>query len=333
VDGLILAKKLAQPLNPSTSAPAAAASFRLPAPFFNFARAAATPRYPTGLSFGDQRLRLLGYDVIDDPDNGISFRFYWQAVTKLADEPKLWPLIYNDVGQLLNDPGQVAMIATVWYPPSAWSDQEVIMTETLAQLLPATFHLGIAVGPDQSFYEPGQRYSIQANPADRAQPYPGQWVQLASFKRQGPWLVHLPPTATFKDLEPLQAQFGAFIQLTGFWLDDDAAYQAGAELPVLLRWQALQTPPADFTVFIHLLAPDGRLVAQSDARPTWLVPQLTSQWPLERPLLDSHQLHLPDDLPPGIYTLSLGLYHVQTLERLPLVDGRDALSLGSVRIR
>lgn len=332
-NGLILAKKMGQPSNASTSAPAVAASFSLPAPFFDFVRASTAPRYPAGLSFGDQRLRLLGYDVLDDPDDGVIFRFYWQAATKLTEELKLWPLIYNDMGQLLNDPGQVPMIATVWYPPSAWSDQEVIVTETLPQLLPATFHLGLAAGPEQSFYDPGQRYPVQTGPADKAQLYPGHWVQLASFKRQGPWLVHLPPMPTFKDLKPLQAQFGPFIQLTGFWLDSDSAYRAGTELPLLLRWQAVQSPPTDFTVFIHLLAPDGSLAAQRDARPTWLVPQLTSQWPLERPLLDSHQLHLPDDLPPGAYTLTLGLYHVQTLERLPLADGRDALSVGSVRIR
>jgi hypothetical protein len=225
------------------------------------------------------------------------------------------------------------MIAAVWYPPSAWSDQEVVVTETLPQLLPATFHLGVAVGPDHSFYDPGQRYAVETGPADQVHLYPGQWVQLASFKQQDPWLVHLPPRPTFKALKPLQVQFGDFIELTGFWFEFDSSYQAGTELPLLLRWQALQTPPADFTVFIHLLAPDGSLVAQSDARPAWLVPQLTSQWPLEQPLLDSHLLQLPDDLPPGNYTLNLGLYHVQTLERLPLVDGRDALALGSIQIK
>jgi len=42
---------------------------------------------------------------------------------------------------------------------------------------------------------------------------------------------------------------------------------------------------------------------------------------------------LPANLPPGPYTLRLGLYQVQTLARLPLLgdnDGENAVALGQV---
>jgi hypothetical protein len=327
--GLIFAQKTPPHLNSATST---LSNSQLPATFFNFARVSTSPTYTTTLSFGDSQLHLLGYDVLDDPDNGLTFRFYWQAAGPLPDDLKLWPLIYNDTGQLLSDPTHIPMIATVWYPPSAWSAGETVITETLPQLLPASFHLGIAVGPQNSFYDHTQRYPIHLAPMGAIQLYPGHWAQLASFKREGPWLIHLPPVPSRKEFAPIQAQFGSSIQLTGFWLEPDKAYQPGTALSLLLQWAAIQPPPVDFTVFIHLVAPDGRLTAQNDALPTWLTPQRTSAWPTGQLMLDSHTLQLPSNLPTGIYTLQLGLYNVQTLERLPLTDGRDALPLTQVQI-
>jgi hypothetical protein len=74
-------------------------------------------------------------------------------------------------------------------------------------------------------------------------------------------------------------------------------------------------------------------VAQNDAYPTWLTSQPTSQWPLHRPHLDSHRLILPADLPPGAYTLQVGLYDVQTLQRLPLPDSSDTFTLGQIQVK
>jgi hypothetical protein len=321
--GLILAQKSAS--NSATPA--------LPDSFYGFARSTAQPTYATPLTFGDDELQLLGYDVHDDPDDGVSFRLYWQASTKLPDDLRVWPLVYDDQGQLLSDPTQVPMIATVWYPPSAWQPGETIVTETLPQLLPDTFHLGLAVGPEDSFSDPSRRWPIidhKANPAVRL--YPGKWAQLGSFNRQGPYLNRFPAISTFNPLTPTDVQFGPAIRLTGYWFESDPG-QAGETLPVLLQWTASQPLQADFTVFVHLVAPDGSLVAQSDASPAWLTTTPTSQWIVSQPVLDSHSLALPEELPAGTYSLQIGLYHPQTLERLARPDGSDTFFLGEIEVR
>jgi hypothetical protein len=120
--------------------------------------------------------------------------------------------------------------------------------------------------------------------------------------------------------------------LTSFWLDE-ANLCPGSDFSILLQWMAEQPPQADYTVFIHLLAPDGNLVAQSDAFPTWLMPQPASQWPSNQAILDHHTLILPNDLPPGTYTLQIGLYSAQTLERLPRPDGNDTFQLTKIEIK
>jgi hypothetical protein len=322
-DGLILAQKSA-----STSAAAS-----LPNSFFDFARTMGQPLHPTPLSFGDGRLKLLGYEVHDDRDNGVTFRFYWQTSAQLPSDLRLWPLVYDDLGRLLSDPAQVPMIATIWYPPDQWQPGETIVTETLPQLLPDTFHLGIAVGPEDSLLDPTRRFPITGHDNDQIIPlYPGNWAQLSTFKREGTFLTYLPASPTLQPLMPTDIQFGPAIHLTGYWFETNPR-QPGGTLPVLLQWITKQPPTADFTVFIHLLGPDGSLVAQSDATPTWLTPAPTSGWPLNQPVLDSHTLILPDNLPVGTYTLQVGLYDPQTLERLTLPGGGNAFVLGAVEVK
>lgn len=335
--GLILAQK-SPPISPalpawrSTLAVPCSPALSLPCSFYDFVRPTSLPAYPTKLTFGDNQLRLLGYDVHDDPDNGVTFKFYWQALDRLPKDVRLWPLIYDDAGQLLSDPTQVPLIAAIWYPPSTWQPGEIVVTETLPQLLPDIFHLGLAVGPESSFANPAQRFSITAASAEMQQFDSGHWVQLATFQRYGPTLTRRPATLSLDSLTPVNANFGLAIRLTGFHFTQ-ADLHPGATLSILLQWAADQPPQADYTVFLHLLAPDGRLVAQDDAYPTWLTPQPTSHWPLHQPRLDTHRLNLPANLSPGEYTLQVGLYEVQTLQRLALADGSDTFTLGQVRVK
>jgi len=281
----------------------------LPAAFFDFARAPGSPAYPLDLAFGDGALRLTGFTVLDDPDDGVIFRFYWQATRSLPDNLRLWPLVYDDNGQLLSNPAQVPMIALLWYPPQRWQTGETIVTETLPQMLPSTFHLGIAAGPEA-----------------------GRWVQVASFKRQGPFLTHLPPIDTFRSLHEAGVQFGSDIQLLGYHLPVKSV-NPGDNVAILLQWQANQPIPNNYTIFVHVLGPDGELVAQQDGPPFWLAPQPTSQWPVNQPVIDNHRVHLPDHLSSGRYAVQTGLYHPETMERLVQPNGANFFKLGEIWVK
>ncbi|MBN1992586.1 MAG: DUF2079 domain-containing protein [Anaerolineae bacterium] len=303
----------------------------LPCSFYDFARARTEPAHPVSLAFGDGRLQLVGYEAHDDPDDGVTFDFYWQTSGALPTDLRLWPLVYDDNGQLLSDPAQVPMIAPLWYPPAAWQPNEIIVTATLPQLLPDTFHLGLAAGPPDSFSNFTQRLPLSSS-SENVRLQPGRWAQLVTFHRQGPFLERHAPVPTWQPLTQIEARFGADIRLTGYRLKA-GSLRPGSNLSLLLNWQATQPPPADYTVFVHLLAPGDVLAAQHDAYPTWLTPQPTSQWPLRQPILDRHVLNLPPDLPPGVYTLNVGLYNAQTMARLALPDGGNAYLLAQIEIK
>jgi 4-amino-4-deoxy-L-arabinose transferase-like glycosyltransferase len=99
-----------------------------------------------------------------------------------------------------------------------------------------------------------------------------------------------------------------------------ASIKAGGTLSVALVWQSVQVPVADYTVFVHVRDASGRTVAQADSPPqAGAYP--TSFWDAGETIFDDHALRLPDDLPAGDYTVVVGLYRLDTGERLSITQG------------
>jgi 4-amino-4-deoxy-L-arabinose transferase-like glycosyltransferase len=121
-------------------------------------------------------------------------------------------------------------------------------------------------------------------------------------------------------IAPARADFGGLIGLDDWTFPERGA--PGQAVELALAWRALADIPADYTLFVHLIAANGQLAAQADAPPRGdRLP--TSTWPPDYRLMDAVSLRLPET--PGIYTLALGWYNPLTGERLPLagaVDGR-----------
>lgn len=71
-------------------------------------------------------------------------------------------------------------------------------------------------------------------------------------------------------------------------------------------------------------------MAQSDSEPVSGT-RPTSSWNAGDVIVDHYALSLPPDLPPGAYTLNIGVYDWRTAERLP-VDESDHLQLGTIQV-
>lgn len=108
--------------------------------------------------------------------------------------------------------------------------------------------------------------------------------------------------------------------------------QETLELPLHLHWTAAAPLPAS-TVFVHLTAPDGALIAQDDGLPArGLLP--TFLWGASRPVPDPHTLAVPAAAR-GWHRLSAGLYDSTTRVARRLLDASgqpvaEAATLGYV---
>jgi hypothetical protein len=92
-------------------------------------------------------------------------------------------------------------------------------------------------------------------------------------------------------------------------------------LTLTLTWQAVTSVADDYTVFVHVLTPDGAKIAQRDTRPCdGECP--TDGWLPGEIVIERHQLTLAPDAPPGPYRLAVGLYLLETGDRAAVM-GRD----------
>lgn len=114
------------------------------------------------------------------------------------------------------------------------------------------------------------------------------------------------------------ARFDSDLELGATRLSDD-----GRVIDMLLDWRILRHIDRDLTVFVHLYAPDGRLVAQADGDPLlglapfWL-------WPADQALEDRRRLVWPRDAAAGAYRIGVGIYDRGTGRRLEAIGANGA---------
>lgn len=101
--------------------------------------------------------------------------------------------------------------------------------------------------------------------------------------------------------------------------------ERGGLVKVYLEWQALQTMQESYTVFVHLVGPDGRLYGQRDYWPVEGT-RLTSSWQPGEIIRDPYEVRLAPEAPTGAYTVHVGLYLLESLQRLPVLNA-DSLPL------
>ena len=89
-----------------------------------------------------------------------------------------------------------------------------------------------------------------------------------------------------------------------------------AEAGISARWQALRPLDRDYTVFFHVVGPDGQVIGQHDTMPRDnALP--TSQWRPGQVVDDRYRATLKTGTPLGAdIRYNLGLYQWQTGQRL-----------------
>jgi 4-amino-4-deoxy-L-arabinose transferase-like glycosyltransferase len=161
------------------------------------------------------------------------------------------------------------------------------------------------------------------------------WEQLAGARRLVPFggalvaaqavLVAVTPVAVIAPAYQLPASFRtaagqarpAPAATAEFWQYDGRIALLAAELPatvrpgdpvvVTLHWRTLDAPGRNLSVYVQVLAPSGRKVGQRDSFPGGgLAP--TVYWRAGDEFIERIAVPLEPDLPPGEYTVLVGLY-------------------------
>ncbi len=237
------------------------------------------------------------------PEQDLEVSLYWQVLQPLAREYHSFVHLVDGedgiVAQSDHRPGGVYYPTTLWRPGERLRDEHTLLVP--ADTPPSVYRLLAGM------------YALEGDGS--LEPL-GQPLLLGQVAVKG-----LVGVERGEIEHETAAAFGGQIALEGY----DAAQKAG-DLAITLHWRCWAPPPADYTVFVHLLDAGGEIVAQHEGQPTGGA-YPTSVWDAGDMVVDEHRLPVSGGLDAASYRLRIGLYLLETGERLPVVGGGDSVEL------
>jgi hypothetical protein len=263
-----------------------------------------TPERSLVARFAD-RVQVTGFDLPRDVTAGqtLAVRWYW---TILAREPRELTFFNQVVGAGNEKHGSIDWRA---FAPNYWpaGTTGVSTFQVPVDEATTTGAYNLVVGLyDRDSLARLPIYDTQGRPA-------GDQLVL------GPIKVHGRPAPQPVASHPQPASWGDGVELKGYDLPSSRV-AAGQKLGVTFYWSARSRPTADYTVFVHLVDQNRRVVAQADAPPqAGRYP--TSVWDGGDTIVDPHELSVDQNVASGTYALEIGWYQPDSGQRLPLLDG------------
>jgi mannosyltransferase len=256
----------------------------------------------------DDGLVLLGWELAQDqaqPGDRLRLGLIW-AVEAQPRGDDLVRLLVVDAAEQTWEAG-IFQPTNAWHPTSIWLPGQAWRGQI-------TFRLPIQAQPGEA------RLMVQLLAADG--------TLLGSPAELG--TIHVMPTdRVFTPPQPQmlrQSNLDDRVTLVGadVW---SSTVPPGGTLRLTLYWQAMAEMDVPYTVFVHLLDAEGKVVAGHDAQPRDGVRPTTSWVPGEY-ISDPHEMSIPPELPPGEYVLEVGMYDASApgMPRLPVLgeEGQPA---------
>ena len=132
--------------------------------------------------------------------------------------------------------------------------------------------------------------------------------------------------------QPVDLRFGG-LRLREFGVTDPPPAW-GRDGGLVLGWEAVVPLDEDYTVYLHLYDAHDHRIALGDSLIVDRTLEPTSQWETGITKRALYHLPIPPATPPGDYRLELGVYQVDTGERLPLLgpDAGDGQTAAQFRV-
>jgi 4-amino-4-deoxy-L-arabinose transferase-like glycosyltransferase len=252
---------------------------------------------PEKTSLGSD-LTLLGYDLPSrslSPGQHLELPLYWRADRRPAGDYHVGVELRSAQGQTVAR--QEVRPANGRYPTTEWQAGDVVRD----------WH-DLSLSPD---IPPG-KYDLVVVLWDGTAML-GE-TSLGAVGVSGRPHVFTPPVVGHSQT----ARLADSIAFLGYDLSGEEI-QSGTPISLTLHWQSAAPVDRSYTVFVHLLGPDGQVWAQQDNPPgQGALP--TSGWLQDEYVADPYRLVVTPETPAGAYRLEVGMYDPATGVRLPVTD-------------
>ncbi len=275
-------------------------------------------QYAREVDFGDQ-VRLLALDLPNSrlttsaksslpvvrakAGGALPVVLYWRALTPLTNDYSVFAHLDSRDGQTYVSADELSPedIPTSHWPPSLYLRNP--LTLSLPSDLPPVRYTLTA-----GLYDPRSGARL---PVTRCGDCLLTGDSLDTWPLALVWVSSAAPVGEEDIPHRLDYRLGDEIALLG--------YELGAAEPVALTlyWRILDSVEVGYTVFIHVLDSEGKVIAQFDGPPVnGLYP--TDAWLPGQIIADSHSVMLPS----STASLVVGLYDPKSMLRLPAADER-----------
>jgi hypothetical protein len=259
-------------------------------------------------------LELMGYDLGAEsvgPGERLPVTFYWRATRGMDADYE----VYLDAKSVAGNEGGswTDRLASREYPTSQWRRGEVLVDIHQLQM-PPTARSG--------FYLLSMRL-IDLSTGE----YASERVILGKLEFVERTRRFDTPQAQY----PVGVDLGDQVNLIGYDLPQENV-APGEAFPLTLYWRALDEMDSSYTVFVHVVGPDGVIRGQWDSVPgDGTLP--TTGWVKDEVITDEYLVPMDEDLPPWRYTVLVGMYDPMTDERVPITLGGDVQPTDAIPLR
>jgi dolichyl-phosphate-mannose-protein mannosyltransferase len=264
--------------------------------------------------FEDQA-ELVGYDLTQrsvKPGADLPLTLFWRPLKPMAEDYSVYIHLFDasgkPVGQWDAFPGNGA------YPTRLWRNETIVDSYRVPIA-------GDARGPSVGRIEVGlYRKETLTNLTARDPQGRPTTPTIARFKIAGELAVEVE--------NPVRFEFENRIALVGSSIPLRA--RAGSTLPVRLYWRAIASIEEDYTVFVHVIDAQSKLLTQKDDQPQHGT-YPTFFWDMGELVADDYMIEIPPDAPSADYSIQIGLYRASDNSRLQ-VGGTDHVDLAKIQI-
>jgi hypothetical protein len=273
-------------------------------------------RFVSGSRLG-QEIELQGYDWPEEeyrPGHLLPLKLWWCARQNPESDYLLQLRLIDQDGRTVADSEE--SLSRFDYPPTQWQPGQLIFGQSSimipAQAEKEQYELFL------SLIEPDTEVELPVGWPLGRRSLPLGTVRVKPWSKE----TELPPIS-----HPLRADFGQppLVEFHGYETST-IEIAPGDSVDISLIWRsAVESIPASYTVFLHLVNEQEQILAQGDGLPMGGFRPTTS-WRQDEVIVDDHTLQVPAELAPGTYNLWVGLFDPATNERLPIfIDGVQQL--------
>jgi hypothetical protein len=259
--------------------------------------------------------QVLGFDL--DPDPPVPGKpgrmlIYYRALNRMYPMYSAQLTVSDITGKIWSETASIP--GSTYFPTYRWWQLGEYYRDSMSINLPADAPVGL-YNLDLSWYV----YDLNARTADDSREFK---VPLGT--------IQVGDMAVTNIQNPANIRVGDAITFLG-WNSSAVTVARGQSLDVDLFWRAVKPLKESYTVFVHLVDAEGRVIADADSPPSrGLYP--TDRWSVGDGVRDRHTLTIPANLAPGNYAIEAGMYLPATGARLP-VEATDKIVLAQIGVR